>query len=109
MVVVAGGGFDGSTGVTTEQVQILDVSLGTWTVGPDLPYALQWGKVLPKSDTFLIVGGYEYAGLSNATVSTVLEFGPQDMDWTEVPGLVMEHTRGRHMQIDVPVEMFCQQ
>ena len=64
--IVVAGGFtaDGSTVAT---VEIFDVADETWSVGPDLPVAVNHAMAAPFDGSVAVLGGYAGPGLAGPT------------------------------------------
>ena len=102
-VVVAGGHDTGER--VQQEVQVLDLASGTWSLGPFLPYSIWLGAVLPTERSFLILGGAQIPA-GSATDDKILELDPDTLEWIERPErLSME--RSAFYSINVEKSLFC--
>ena len=84
---------------------IYNLATGNWTLGPNLPFRLKSGKVIPTENSFLIVGGSPDEPFD--FLDTVLEFDPATMGWIVREEAQMGVARYLHFAVEVDEKKFC--
>ena len=105
-IIVAAGGFNRYSAGYYSSSYIYDLEIGQWIEGPELPYAMSWGKVIPTDTSFYIVGGYSYSDGTNRFYDRILEFDADNFAWVTREER-MDIGRARGFMIDVDKNMFC--
>jgi hypothetical protein len=94
--IVVAGGFDAS-GATVGTVEILDLTTGSWSAGPDLPIAVNHPMASAFDGTVAVLGGYVGPGLRTPTDRA---FVLREDGWDELPRMPEPRGAGGAAEVD---------